>query len=322
MKRIIVVLFCKISIIQMFILGLLNTVYANSDTSEDVNLTEIADKAYIYTLPLYIMYRTRWNRVFNSDRLPRAKLNEFRHRRKLADPNSREVTAPNNDTIYSSAFLDLAREPLVLHVPNTSGRYYVAQFLDFYTDNFASAGRRTTGTHAGDYLVVGPSYEGETPSDLPIIKSPTNVVWLITRFLIDGPGDLSNVHALQNQLRITPLSSRMKLEPNRPRDKPSGVLIEPNPFIGNYDRRYFLRAIVAVMGLGALNKEEAMYFRAIPEGEPFHGRNRYVLHFEKDGLPPVDAFWSLTMYRVEAKDSRADRYAGKDRQTRILQHVS
>ena len=379
MRKMIVVLFSIMAIIQMISFDLSNIVYANSDISEDVNLTETAEKAYIFTLPLYIMYRTRWKI---------GGVNEFRHRRRLTDPNSRAVTSPNNDTLNSSAWLDLESDPLVLHVPDTSGRYYSLQFLDFYTNTFAYIGQRTTGTRVGDYLVVGPANEGEIPPDLPIIKSPTNEVWLISRFLIDGPEDLSSVHALQNQLSITPLSSWMDRESVNTRDKPTKALILPNPedpwnyfkivnlvltknpppasekayieefkrigigpglifdpnrfsekqreeilegikqgkdrlksiskkkprgrngwtvpnlLIGNYGTNYILRAIVAVVGLGAHTREEAMYFRAIPEREPFHGRNRYVLHFEKDGFPPVDAFWSLTMYRVE-KDMRS-----------------
>jgi hypothetical protein len=380
-KRILVFL-VAIIILQIISSGLLSQVHAKSDISNDVNLTEISKKAYIFTLPLYVMYRTRWHAVFNPENLYRGNVNEFRHGRKLADPSSRAVTGPNNDTLYSSAWLDLVPDPLVVHVPDTSGRYYSLQFLDFYTNNFAYIGRRTTGTREGDYLVIGPNYKGETPRGLPVIKSPTNAVWLISRFLINGPEDLSNVHELQNQLSITSLSSWMGREPGNTRSKPTKTLIRPNPkdpwnyfsavnlaltenppsanertyiqefkrvgigpglsydpnrfsekepkeildgiqqakdsikailkrpwgrkgwtvpnpHIGNYGTRYFLRAIVAVGGLGALTPEEAMYFRAIPEGKPFHGRNRYVLHFEKGGLPPVDAFWSLTMYSVE-----------------------
>lgn len=384
-----VVLFAIIAIVQMIGFDLSSPIHAKSDLSKDVSLIEISKKAYIFVLPLYVMYRTRWRAVFNPKNPYSGNVNEFRHARRLAGPTSRAVTSPNNDTLYSSAWLDLEPDPLVLHVPDTSGRYYSLQFLDFYTNNFAYIGRRTTGTREGDYLVIGPNYKGETPRGLPVIKSPTNAVWLISRFLIDGPKDLSNVHELQNQLSITSLSSWMGREPGNTRAKQTKTLIRPNPEdpfnhftvanlaltenppprsekpliqefkkigvgpgqifdpkrfsdtergeillgieqakeelkaisvqrprsntgwlvpgpdLGRYGTKYKLRAFVAVFGLGALTREEAMYFSTnIDEDRKhLHGRNRYVIRFVKDGLPPVDAFWSLTMYSVE-KDMR------------------
>jgi len=380
MKKFSMTLFGAISFFLMVWIITPLSVYAQSDSTESMSLSQITDEAYIYTLPLFIMYKTRWQALVDPGP---AVLNRFLHARKLATPASRAVTAPNNDTIYSSAWLDLSTEPLVVHVPDTAGRYYSLQFMDFYTNNFAYIGRRATGTREGDYIVIGPDYTNETPPGLPVIKSPTNAVWLLGRFLIDGSEDLSNVYKLQNQLSIKPLSSFMGHESksSQAKQKPSLIRPEqedpwnyltivnlalnenppaegdrgyiqkfkkigigpglnfdqnlfspkdreeilegikkakdrlksiskmrprsrngwniPNPLLGDYGNNYFLRAIVAVVGLGALTREEAMYFRAIPEGEPFHGRIRYILHFEKDGLPPVNAFWSLTMYHVE-----------------------
>jgi hypothetical protein len=99
MKRIMVILFLIITIVRMIGFDLSNPIYASSDNSTDVNLTKISDKAYIFTLPLYIMYRTRWNSVYNPDRLSTANVNEFQHGRRLADPTWRAVTNPNNDTL-------------------------------------------------------------------------------------------------------------------------------------------------------------------------------------------------------------------------------
>ena len=200
MKRILAVSFGLVAIVQIIGLDLLSPIHAKSDVATNMNLTELSKKAYIYSLPLYVMYRTRWRAMFDHTNRYRGNINVLRHARYLAGPYSRAVTNPNNDTIYSSAWLDLEPDPLILHVPDTAGRYYSIQFLDFYTNNFALIGRRTTGTREGDYLVIGPNYRGETPSGLPVIKSPTNAVWLIGRFLIDGPEELSTVHELQDQL--------------------------------------------------------------------------------------------------------------------------
>ena len=152
------------------------------------------------------MYRIRHRTVYNQNNPARTGLNRFGHTRKLADHTSRAVTAPNNDTLYSSAWLDLSGEPLILSVPDAAGRYYSMAFMDFYTNNFAYVGRRVTGTKAGDYVVVGPKWSGSLPPGLPVIKSPTNAVWLLGRTLVDSEEDLANVHRLQDQYKLTPLA--------------------------------------------------------------------------------------------------------------------
>src|SRR5262249_5193061 len=146
--------------------------------------------------PMVEMYRVRYTRVLDPARKTRATLNQFQHLRKLHGPADTTVVFPNNDTLYSSAWLDLAREPLVLHVPDTSGRYCVFQFMDFYTNNFAFVGTRTTGTKEGDFAIVGPGWKGQLPSGLRRIDSPTNAVWLLGRLLVKDRDDLTTVHAL------------------------------------------------------------------------------------------------------------------------------
>src|SRR5580693_3122030 len=111
----------------------------------------IGVQAYVYGYPLIEMYRIRFKGVCDPDNTQRVPLNRFRHRRELLDHTATTVVAPNNDTLYSSAWLDLAKEPLVLDVPDTKGRYYVMQFMDFYTNNFAYVGKRATGTAPGSF---------------------------------------------------------------------------------------------------------------------------------------------------------------------------
>ena len=172
-------------------------------------LDALAKQAYIYTFPLYVMYRTRY------DALQRfGTPNRFAHARALATPASRAVTAPNNDTLYSSAWLDLSYGPLILHVPETAERYYSLAFMDFYTNNFAYVGRRTTGTQAGDFLIVGPNWQGLTPAGMPLIAAPTRAVWLLGRFMLNGDEDLPDVHALQDQLTLKALSGSAGVTPS------------------------------------------------------------------------------------------------------------
>jgi hypothetical protein len=166
---------------------------------KDTELSDLVKKAYVYAFPVYEMYRTRYGAVYNPINPGRTDLNQFNHRRKLSDHTARQVTTPNNDTLYSSAWLDLSQEPLVLSVPDTAGRYYSMAFMDFYTNNFAYVGRRVTGTKAGDYVVVGPKWNGATPAGLAVIKSPTKSVWLLGKTLVDGEADLPNVHKIQDQ---------------------------------------------------------------------------------------------------------------------------
>ncbi len=89
-----------------------------------------------------------------------APVNLFAHATKLGSPDDRFVSV-NNDTLYSIAVqCDVTAEPLVLHVPDTRDRYYVMQFVDAWTNNFAYVGRRATGTAEGVFLLAGPGWNG------------------------------------------------------------------------------------------------------------------------------------------------------------------
>ncbi|MDX6664056.1 MAG: hypothetical protein QOG68_262 [Solirubrobacteraceae bacterium] len=139
----------------------------------------------------------------------------------LTDPGNRVIVAPNVDTPYSVANLDLAAEPLVLHVPAITGRYYVFELLDAYTNVIGYVGSRTTGTAAGDYALTGPGFTGTVPAGVSRIKSPTNRIVVVGRTLALGPGDLPNVRAIQQQYGLTPLSAVAAGESPRP-----GVILD------------------------------------------------------------------------------------------------
>lgn len=122
----------------------------------------------------------------------------------------------NHDTLFTGGWLDLSKEPQVLHVPDFSGRYYSVQFTDPFNVNFAYVGTRTTGTQAGDYLITGPNWKGQVPSSMTQIFSPNNSVLVLGRVLVYSDGDLSTAYDLSKQIRLTPLSGWQPSQPVPP----------------------------------------------------------------------------------------------------------
>ncbi len=115
-------------------------------------------------------------------------------------------TGVNHDTLYAMGVLDLSQGPLVLHVPDMNDRYYSVQFTDpSKNTNFAYVGKRTTGTHAGDYLIRGPGWKGQVPGGMQQISSPNKSVIVIGRVLVESDGDLSTAYDLSKQIQLTPL---------------------------------------------------------------------------------------------------------------------
>ncbi|WP_230742755.1 DUF1254 domain-containing protein [Methanooceanicella nereidis] len=180
-----------------------------TDTSSDYAAREkdaytIGVQAYIYGLAPVIMERTE--KLFVT--MPgagHASINQFGHKGRLTTPNDTEVVTPNVDTLYSIAWLELGNGPIILHVPDTDGRYYVMQLMDAYTNNLDSIGRRTTGTGEGNFAIIGPGWNGSLPEGLNPVRSPTNTVWIIGRVLVNGESDIPAVRALQEQFTLTPL---------------------------------------------------------------------------------------------------------------------
>jgi hypothetical protein len=131
--------------------------------------------------------------------------NQFGKARELLDPTV-EFVSPNNDTLYLLAVGDLGQGPLVLHAPDTNDRYYVLQFVDAWTNNFAYVGRRATGTKEGEFLLAPSGYHGVVPDQMRVIEAPSRSFAIVGRIQVNGKEDLPAVHALQDQFKITPLS--------------------------------------------------------------------------------------------------------------------
>ena len=180
----------------------------NGKLSEAGALT-LGTEVYIYGYPLVTMEMTR--RVITNVAAPegtRAPMNQFANLREYPDASFRDVTAPNADTLYSSAFLDVSSEPYVLSLPDESGRYYLMPMLSGWTDVFTDPGSRTTGTGAQTYAITGPGWKGALPDGVKEIKSPTGIVWIIGRTYCTGtPEDYKAVHAIQDEYKLVPLSA-------------------------------------------------------------------------------------------------------------------
>ena len=344
-------------------------------------------QAYIYGFPYVYMTELRWNQVAATvaPNLPHMAVNHFWHNQVMGEPQSQAGGSPNNDTLYSIAWLDLSKEPVILTVPDLGDRYYTMEIAGFDSDNFAYVGMRTTGTKAGNYAIVGPSWSGTLPAGVQqLTPSPTPSAFILGRTLLRGPDDLPAVRAIMAQYKLTPLSLWGKPEANAPEsydvlkpfDRKTDPLAEwktmnaamaenpppsrhevllkqfaqigvgPGLDIAGLDsatKRGLQRAAVdgrklletallqgarqknvngwnyppadmgragakddfvlrsalqSMWGIVANDPAEAIYLNTSndSEGKPLTGANGYIVHFQKGGLPPARAFWSITLY--------------------------
>jgi hypothetical protein len=210
---------------------------------------DIAVDAYVYFYPLVTMDVTR-KQLTNLEpgkSFGSGPMNMFSNVPTYPPADAKAVVRPNFDTLYSVSYLDLTKEPMVVSVPDTGGRYYLLPMLDMWSDVFASPGWRTTGTQAGEFLVAPPGWrpdlrdrfveEFRLPAGTQRIEAPTPYVWIIGRTKTDGAADYDAVHKIQAGLKITPLSAwgkdprvpEVKIDPSIDMKTPPKVQVDTMP---------------------------------------------------------------------------------------------
>lgn len=367
------------------------TANATAPLSSD-EVKDLAVDAYLYAYPLVIMEITRQvttnvGGVAVGGKI-NAPMNQFGHATAFPDDRFEAVVRANADTLYSSLWYDVSKEPLIVSVVDSGGRYYLLPLMDMWTEVFASPGTRTSGNGAQTFAIVGPNWKGKLPPNMTSYRSPTAIGWIIGRTQTNGVADFPAVHKFQAGLKTTLLSAWGKpakpapaavanpaqdmsapveqvakmdaakffalfgrlLKDNPPHDVDYPMLdrlarigIVPGKDIdvskltpevqaalaaapaqaqqkiaaavrrsgtrangwrttlspvGTYGAEYLGRAVIAYFGLGANVAEDAIYPSAFTDGEgkPYDSARKYVIHFDKANLPPVRAFWSLSMY--------------------------
>jgi hypothetical protein len=360
---------------------------------------EAGAAAYLYGMPTVLLRETV--RSYPSDALIGLG--------GLATPRSNSVVSPNHDTLYSVARLDLAAEPVMLGAPATHGRYSVLQLIDANTNVIGYIGSESDRDHASSTLVAAPGWRGTVPTGARVVRSPTQIVWVIGRTLVDGPADTAAATAVMARYTATPLSAWtagqrhpervLPHPPNRhSTELPAGLAFydalgaamsaDPPPTadacalasfagagigpglrpssstdrvltraltaaraagvklvdtalhlirhsseqhnngwtvltgdVGRFGTDYANRAVIADVALASNVPHEALYPTADVDarGRPLNGTHSYTVTFARGALPPVRAFWSLTLYDAahQLYASRSRRYAIGDRTPRL-----
>ncbi len=181
---------------------------ARADVVNQDTVLSAAVDAYIYGYPLAIIDMTRRQLTNVATAGPtRAPMGQLRRFRTYPAVDDHSVPAPNADTLYTDAWLDVSKEPMVLTTPDMGDRYFQMPMLSGWTNVFQSPGTRTTGQRAQTYVITGPGWSGALPAGVTEYKAPTGIVWLVGRIYCTGTAeDYAKVHALQDQISLVPLS--------------------------------------------------------------------------------------------------------------------
>jgi hypothetical protein len=218
-------------------------------TITEAEAQAIAVDAYVYFYPLITMDVTRkqFTNIEPGKELGKGPMNTFNDVPEYPPANFKGVVRPNFDTLYSISYLDMTKEPVVVSVPDTNGRYYLLPMLDMWSDVFASPGWRTTGTQAGNFLVTPPGWrpdlrdrfveEFKLPKDTQRIDAPTPYVWIVGRTKTDGPSDYDAVHKIQAGFKVTLLSEwgkpakpiEVKIDPSVDMKTPPKIQVDTMP---------------------------------------------------------------------------------------------
>ena len=195
---------------------------ASADSETDENIWETVEDAYVYAFPLVLMDATETSATNTEEAVSeKAPVNQFIHSVALADAQFRTVVTPNVDTIYSQVWYDLSEEPMVYELPETD-RFCKVQVLDGWTNTAAVLDK------AGAYAITLSTWEGELPEGVTRIDVPTSMAWSITRIVLSGEEDLPNVYAIQEKMKLMPLSDYISGDIYEP---PKGSYSEENDYI-------------------------------------------------------------------------------------------
>ncbi len=165
--------------------------------------------AYLYGYPLvtFDIARMQQTNVAAPD-AEHAPMGQMIRMRTYPAVDNHCCAAPNADTLYTEAWLDVSKEPSVLSIPDMGNRYYIIPMLDGYSEVFSVASPATTGYQAQTYAITGPGWTGALPPGVTQVKSATGMVWVLGRVYCTGtPEDYKAVHALQDKFSVVPLSS-------------------------------------------------------------------------------------------------------------------
>ncbi|KAA8884379.1 DUF1254 domain-containing protein [Nocardia colli] len=228
-----------------------------SPTTAALSSTEsIAKDAYIFGFPLVLMDVTRAAAEAS------APANRFQHAAALPTPARRDVVRLNLDTLYSSAWLDLRAEPMVLQVPAMDGgRYWLMQLLDAWSNTVHNPSSVRPQAKSGapfTYAIVGPGWSGTLPEDVTALPMPTPTVWLLGRIQVNGADDLPAVHALQRQLQLVPLSDWTAGRPVSPTPPaPQADSTPPAKQVADLDARAFFDRMSALLTINPPAPDDA-----------------------------------------------------------------
>jgi hypothetical protein len=219
---------------------------------EKAQMKTTVTEAYVYGYPLMVMdvTRQRLTNVPHTTNIGMAPINQFGSKKTVPDETFTDVVSANADTLYSSAFLDLSKEPVVLSIPAVGKRYYMMPMLDAWTNVFDSPGTRTTGNGKGDFVITGPNWSGSLPPRVKQIKSPTDMVWIIGRTATSGKADYAAVNAIQDKYKLTPLSAWGKpyTSPTSvPTDATFNMKTPPVEVVANMDAAAFFSRLAMLM---------------------------------------------------------------------------
>ena len=239
---------------------------------------QIAEEAYIYAYPMIEHYKMMFVvAMYKESGVYEAPFNIMTHKATLLGPEYTEIVRPNNDTYYSTLWLNVTSEPMVLIVPAiVDDRYYSFQIIDKYTHNIDYVGTRATGFDAGAYLFVGPDWEGETPQGInKVIRSEGNYFAALGRTQVFGPDDVDNAKAVLAQYKAEPLSAYLGKVSTVDTSAPDFPTYDPEKVKGIE----FITYLNAFMTDGGIHESETALFAT----------------FAKIGIAPGKAFDPSTL---------------------------